>query len=226
MHRSFASIPRPRLLRSCSLPWRRSRVLVIRKQEPIGDLYSGPAEPRHRAHSGVSGPQRRGGSCAPAKRQRQPATEAGARRDDPSLRCSLATVYAPWFPCDRRRTLRRPRCRDISRPGQRDEARVPTFQRREIECLRHSVDSLIAEGLAPLDQAARAAPNEFYSITRCVPLRTCHARRRGSPTVARHSPGISQARLFGPVHAQQLREGPRVRIPSPSGSVSLSGPET
>jgi hypothetical protein len=47
--------------------------------------------------------------------------------------------------------------------------------------------------------------------SRAAPLRTCHAQRRGSPTVARHSPGISQARLFGPVHAQQLREGPRVR---------------
>src|SRR5947209_87821 len=70
-------------------------------------LYSRRAEPRYRAYRGVSGPQGCGDSRTPTKRGRQPAAEAGARRDHSSLRCSLGQgLCAPRLPSNRRRTVR------------------------------------------------------------------------------------------------------------------------
>ena len=76
---------------------RRGRLLVNRAR------FSGPTEPRHRAYGGVFGPQSHGDSRAPAKDGGQRAAEAGACRDNPSLRRKLGQgIRAPRLPSDRR----------------------------------------------------------------------------------------------------------------------------
>jgi len=63
-------------------------------------LYSS-AKPRRRAHVGVFGPQRHGNPRAPSKDGGQRAAEAGACRDNPSLRRQLGKgVGAPRLPSD------------------------------------------------------------------------------------------------------------------------------
>ena len=96
-------------------------------------LFPRRTEPRHRAYGGVLGPECRGDTRTSAKRNSEFAADAGSRCHRSSLRCWSGRSLRPqWLSTDAGRTLRRPRRRDLSRPGQRDEAAVPASRRRKV----------------------------------------------------------------------------------------------